>query len=219
MNATFTCKISTTKIVRFIFLLKQVMPQHFCFCYLLRPCSWGRQFFRWVPKLNRRAGGAGAEGASPSSGGEWWSRSSGSSLGAAVTAPAAALSPSHRVTLHCLWKRVCSAFWRALQMKNIIQGRASIMSLDFKGASGRVGFEGKVLLSVVSLWQWIIWASWVLCQRTHLISMNIEAFPFLLGLPLCLSCLMGIWLGWCWAREPLECQSLPLEPPQLDVFQ
>lgn len=38
-------------------------------------------------------------------------------------------------------------------MKNIIQGRASIISLDFKGASGRVGFEGKVLLSVVSLWQ------------------------------------------------------------------
>lgn len=58
MNASFTCKISTIKMVRFIFLLKQVMPQHFWFCYPIRPCSWDSVFFQRATNLNRRAGGA-----------------------------------------------------------------------------------------------------------------------------------------------------------------
>lgn len=58
MNASFTCKISTIKIVRFIFLLKQVMPQNFWFCYLIRRCSWDSLFFQWATNLNRGAGGA-----------------------------------------------------------------------------------------------------------------------------------------------------------------
>lgn len=165
MNASFTCKISTIKMVRFIFLLKQAMPRHFCFCYLLGPRSWGRPLCHCVPEPNRGAGGAGAE---------WWWGS--------------ARHPSRPVTPQCLWKPFSLAFPKGFANGKVKEGQSSVISLDFKGAFGRVGFGRNMLLLVVWLWQWIIWASWALCQQTRLFSSVWKfSFPFLLSLPLCLS--------------------------------
>lgn len=94
-----------------------------------------------------------APGPAPAPGVNGGEGAPGSSLGAAVAVPDARVSPSRRVTPHCLWKRLSSAFLKCFANEKLKKGQSSIISLDFKGASERVGFGGKVLLSVVSLWQ------------------------------------------------------------------
>lgn len=82
---------------------------------------------------------------------------SGVNGGEGYTAPPAVwVSPSHRVTTpQGLCKPASPAFLNGLAKEKRKEGQSSVISLDFKSASGRAGFGRKVLLSVVSLWQWV----------------------------------------------------------------
>lgn len=147
MNASFTCKISTIKMVRFIFLLKQVMPQHFWFCYLIRHCSWESVFFQRATNLNHRAGGAPCTNTLPNprhrlvNGGE---------LPRRCGPPGRALHP------RCVYARPSCRFPSSARMVELCLGevlykeklqkeQSSVISLWVRDASGRMGFGRRVL--------------------------------------------------------------------------
>jgi len=149
MNASFTCKISPIKMVRFIFLLKQVMPQHFCFCYLIRPCSWDSQFFQEATNLNHRAGGAHSPG-TPSNphhrmgnGGELPRRCG--PPGKEGSAPWGCARLLCGVILHCLSEWLSSAFVKCFANEKLQTEPISVDSSCFRVASGGVHLWKSVL--------------------------------------------------------------------------
>lgn len=137
MNASFTCKISTIKMVRFIFLLKQAMPPAVLFLLRAEAPQLG------PPVLSL---GAGAE--------PWgrWCRCGGAAPGWMVlrecgAAPwlceCHAVSPPFRV-----WgNRAARPFWTALQRKNLRKGKARLFPwilrvlLEGQALEGRCFFQ------------------------------------------------------------------------------
>lgn len=155
MNASFTCKISTIKVVRFIFLLKRVMPWHFWFCYLIRPCSWDPVFSlgaeaepqgRWVlvTEATPALGVPPQLWSSPSFGGEWWWGSAGELPGRCgccashVCEPVPLLSP-----ISVCGNGWALPFWSASQMKNLRKGKAQLFPWILRVLLEGLALEGR----------------------------------------------------------------------------
>lgn len=80
------------------------------------------------------------------------------------------------VTPQCLWKPFSPAFLKGFAKEKLKKGQSSVISLDFKGISGRAGFGRRVLLLAVSLWQWIIWALGIVLTELSTVSANTSLF-------------------------------------------